>query len=45
MRAARVVVQYLELLDSVFMVLRKKTEQLSFLHCYHHCLLIWHASA
>ena len=23
------------------MVLRKKSEQLSFLHCYHHCLLIW----
>jgi len=23
------------------MVLRKKHDQLSFLHCYHHCLLIW----
>jgi hypothetical protein len=30
-----------ELLDSLFMVLRKKSDQLSFLHCYHHCLLIW----
>ena len=33
--------QYLELLDTVFMILRKKTEQLSFLHVYHHCLLVW----
>ena len=33
--------QYVELLDSLFMVLRKKSDQLSFLHCYHHCLLIW----
>ena len=33
--------QYVELLDSLFMVLRKKHDQLSFLHMYHHCLLIW----
>lgn len=33
--------KYMELLDSVFMILRKKNEQLSFLHCYHHALLIW----
>jgi elongation of very long chain fatty acids protein 4 len=33
--------KYLELLDTAFMVLRKKTKQLSFLHVYHHALLIW----
>ena len=33
--------KYLELLDTVFMVVRKKTKQLSFLHVYHHALLIW----
>lgn len=29
----------LDLLDTVFIVLKKKNSQLSFLHCYHHFLL------
>lgn len=33
--------KYFELLDTVWMVLRKKNDQVSFLHCYHHILLIW----
>lgn len=33
--------KYIELLDTMFMILRKKFNQVSFLHCYHHVLLIW----
>lgn len=33
--------KYVELLDTVFMIMRKKNNQVSFLHCYHHVLLIW----
>lgn len=31
----------LDLLDTVFFVLRKKTAQLSFLHVYHHLAVVW----
>ena len=31
--------KFAELLDSLWMILRKKDNQLSFLHCYHHGLL------
>lgn len=33
--------KYLELLDTVWMILRKKEKQVSFLHVYHHVLLVW----
>lgn len=33
--------KFIELLDTLFMILRKKNNQISFLHCYHHILLIW----
>jgi len=33
--------KYFELLDTLWMILRKKNEQVSFLHVYHHVLLIW----
>lgn len=33
--------KYLELFDTFFMVVKKKDEQISFLHVYHHILLVW----
>jgi len=33
--------KYIELLDTLWMIMRKKNKQISFLHCYHHLLLIW----
>lgn len=33
--------KYVEFFDTAFMVLRKKNEQVSFLHVYHHFLLVW----
>jgi len=33
--------KYVELLDTLWMILKKKDKQISFLHCYHHVLLIW----
>jgi|EP00670_Eutreptiella_braarudii_P005711 elongation of very long chain fatty acids protein 4 len=33
--------KYLEFCDTAFMILRKKSGQLSFLHVYHHSLLTW----
>ena len=33
--------KYLEFFDTIFMVLRKKTDQLSFLHVYHPLTIAW----
>ena len=33
--------KFLELLDTVFMVVRKKRDQVSFLHVWHHTIIMW----
>eukprot|EP00456_Euglypha_rotunda_P060189 TRINITY_DN5037_c0_g2_i1.p1 TRINITY_DN5037_c0_g2~~TRINITY_DN5037_c0_g2_i1.p1 ORF type:complete len:172 (+),score=2.04 TRINITY_DN5037_c0_g2_i1:282-797(+) len=33
--------KYVELLDTLFMILRKRDKQITFLHVYHHILIIW----
>lgn len=33
--------KFLELLDTVWMVVRKKNEQVTFLHVWHHTLIMW----
>lgn len=33
--------KYIEYFDTIFMVLRKKNKQVSFLHVYHHSLMVW----
>jgi len=33
--------KFIELLDTTFMVFNKKKEQVSFLHVYHHVLIMW----
>eukprot|EP01134_Creolimax_fragrantissima_P006469 CFRG6469T1 len=33
--------KYIEMLDTVFMVLRKKNTQITFLHMWHHTLILW----
>lgn len=33
--------KFVEFFDTFFMVMNKKSEQLSFLHIYHHVLLVW----
>jgi elongation of very long chain fatty acids protein 4 len=33
--------KFLELLDTVWMVVRKKNDQVTFLHVWHHCIIMW----
>ncbi|KAJ1209776.1 hypothetical protein NDU88_005149 [Pleurodeles waltl] len=33
--------KYIELLDTIFFVLRKKNSQITFLHVYHHSVMLW----
>ncbi|GBP83475.1 Elongation of very long chain fatty acids protein 4 [Eumeta japonica] len=34
------IAKHVDLMDTVFFVLRKKVEQVSFLHVYHHCVMV-----
>ncbi|XP_075158039.1 very long chain fatty acid elongase 5-like [Haematobia irritans] len=33
--------KYVDLIDTIFFILRKKNKQISFLHVYHHATMVW----